>query len=1345
MKTKKRMFANVGKRILAFILTFAMVFSVNGLSNVADVWAAENEYAGNLLVNPDFNDCTKTGNSASINSGWVTYGGGGQHNNPHDAGGFGFYLNGGDTRYIKQTITIPYTGLYNASVYLNTGKAGARFGVRHTDGTVIAEYTTESTSYYTSPVTLPTFRMNQGDEVEIYVYSINSSWVNGDDFSLTYDFSAVTENLLNGVDFSESSSVDVRIPWDAGYKLSATVAATEETTVKLGTASVTVATGETKEITLKTSENLTANDMLNVSVEGTAAISDAVLKFDPESIPNAAPVASNVTASGNLYSGETLKGSYDFSDADEGQKEGSSLYRWLLADEQDGTYTAIEGQTASSLLLTTDYDLKWVKFEVTPVDSYGKAGTPVVSDVIGQIHTNLVNNPSMEEATANFFNPDGWVSDGAGFVNDVNKAYDGLRGGEIGSGAELYTVITAPKNGNYTFTVMVNTAGNGGSAGIRMKGASEPVKYVDITATTGWQMFTVSDVALEKDVEVEVYVSGGTNSSKVYADKFAVIYQGDDDVPEFTTLKHFSVEKQAIVKRDEDKKTIEVTVPYGTDVTALTVSATVSDEAAITPASGEKVDFTNPVVFKITNGSTTTQWTVTVKVANKTVTLESDNATLVDGFTWAANKMQQFIIEDGKQGYINDRYNPSGPVSYFAGYICSYAHETAFCTRDFSHMSAAGALTGLWQENKNMLTSIAESIIESRGYWQPFGFNFDGSPCTSSFYSEATFLRELPADFETIEKAYQTYLWTGDKTYINDETFLNWYENKLTTFVEEHDSNDNGVCESTGPEGALTLGSYNERSSRPLLESGDAFGSQYQATLAYAGILEARGETDKAAEWYQKAADLKEYFNKEWGGTEGNYIHSYTKDGKTYNDFSKETTWFIAYKELAEGNERTDKFLQFIADSVGDGIGDTSYSPNNIEAYTYLPDAFFNYNEADTAWKYMQYILSVKDNPHEIAVQGTNGNYPEISFTFVSHTITGMMGVEPNAPENAVSTVARLPQDVGYVKASGIQMGTHELDVKHDGLTESSMTNHSEDDLTWTVQFYGDYDYIVANGQVYKAEKSDINGDAISYAVVTVAAGATVDAAAYTTEDDAVAAAVEEVMAMIDAIGEVTLESEDAIEAAREVYDALSEEAKALVENLDVLEAAEAALAKLKEDAEVVDNPFVDIDEDDYYYDAVIWAYKNGITTGIDETHFSPEDDTTRAQAVTFLWRSLGCPEPESDSCPFVDVKANEYYYDAVLWAYENGITKGTDATHFSPEADVTRAQFVTFLWRLEDEPEATGENVFVDVNEKEYYYDAILWAYENEVTTGTDETHFCPDCLCERAQVVTFFYRMCN
>lgn len=1173
VKKKSNMLIKSGKKLLALVLVFVMTLSVSGLGIGSSVKAAENEYAGNLLVNPGFDDSTKSGNAATINSGWKIYGGGGQYNNPRDKGGFGFYLNGNLNYYIKQTVTVPYTGLYNASVYLTAGKGGAPFGIRYAgDTTPIAEVTMLNGGSYTSPVTLPTTRLNQGDEIEIYVYSINSSWVNGDDFSLTYDFSKVTENLLNGVDFGETSSVDVRVPWTAGYILTATVAATEATTVKLGTKTVTVNAGETKDVTLKTSDNCNVNDMLTVAVEGSAVITNASLKFDPDSIPNEAPVASNVSVTGNLYSGEILSGSYDFADAD-GHTEGSSVYRWLLSDAEDGTYTAIEGETGSSLLLTEEYDMKYVKFEVTPVDSYGKKGKAVVTDVIGLIHTNLVSNPSMEIATGNFFYPDGWTQDGATFINNGDLAYDGLRAAEFGKNAEVYTTITAPKNGNYTFMVMVNTSGNSGEAGLRMKGASGAIKAEKFTATEGYEMFVVSNVPLEKGVEVEAYVSGDANSSTIWADKFAVIYEGDDNVPEFTTLKSFHVEKQVLFNRDEDAKKIDITVAYGTDLSALKVTATVSDEATITPASGETVDFTNPVVFKITNGNTTTEWTVTVKEGPKTIVLKSDNKTLEDGFAWAVNKIPEYVIT-GKSGMKDDKYPQyaSGPVDYLPGYWCSYAHESLFCVRDFSHQSVAGAITGLWEENLSMFTTIAKNTTEELDYWTPFGYNFDGTPGYLVLH-DGYFLRELPADFEGLEKAYQSYLWTGDDAYINDPVILDWYENKLVKFVEAHDSNGNGVCESTG-EGAQILGSYNERSSRPLLESGDAFGAQYQATLAYAGILKARGETEKAEEWYQKAADLKTYFNEEWGGTEGNYIHSYTKnldtDGNniTYNDFSKETTWFIVYKELAEGNERTDAFLDFIAESVGDGMGDKSTSPVNIEAYTYLPDAFFNYNESETAWKYMQYILSVKDEPHEIAVQGVNGNYPEIPFTFVSHTITGMMGVEPNAPENAVSTVSRLPKDVGYVEASGIKMGTHELDVRHDGLTNSIMTNHSEDDLTWTVQFYGEYDYIQAGNQVYKAETSEINGDVISYAVVTVKAGETVNAKVVDEETAATVNAANEVMGKIDEIGDVTLESETTIKEARTAYDALSDEAKALVENVSVLKAAEAKLEALKKDHE---------------------------------------------------------------------------------------------------------------------------------------------------------------------------------
>ena len=173
------------------------------------------------------------------------------------------------------------------------------------------------------------------------------------------------------------------------------------------------------------------------------------------------------------------------------------------------------------------------------------------------------------------------------------------------------------------------------------------------------------------------------------------------------------------------------------------------------------------------------------------------------------------------------------------------------------------------------------------------------------------------------------------------------------------------------------------------------------------------------------------------------------------------------------------------------------------------------------------------------------------------------------------------------------------------------------------------------------------------------------------------------------------------------------------------------------------ENPFVDVNEDDYYYDAVLWAVRNNITVGKDETHFAPSDACTRAQVVTFLWRTMDEPEPETTVNPFVDVTEDDYYYKAVLWAAENKITVGKDETHFAPSDTVTRAQFVAFLHRNEGEPTPeTTENPFVDVNESDYYYNAVLWAYENEITVGKDETHFAPKSNCTRAQVVTFLYR---
>jgi hypothetical protein len=176
-----------------------------------------------------------------------------------------------------------------------------------------------------------------------------------------------------------------------------------------------------------------------------------------------------------------------------------------------------------------------------------------------------------------------------------------------------------------------------------------------------------------------------------------------------------------------------------------------------------------------------------------------------------------------------------------------------------------------------------------------------------------------------------------------------------------------------------------------------------------------------------------------------------------------------------------------------------------------------------------------------------------------------------------------------------------------------------------------------------------------------------------------------------------------------------------------------------------VTNCFSDVGSDDFFYDAVLWAFNHDpqITAGTSKTKFSPYKTCTREQVVTFLWRAKGCQEPTNTENPFKDVPADAYYTEAVLWAVENGITNGKSKTKFGVGDPCTREQVVTFLWRAEGEPEhETVENPFTDVSETAYSYNAILWAVEKGITNGTSKTKFSPTKTCTRGEVVTFLWR---
>ena len=176
--------------------------------------------------------------------------------------------------------------------------------------------------------------------------------------------------------------------------------------------------------------------------------------------------------------------------------------------------------------------------------------------------------------------------------------------------------------------------------------------------------------------------------------------------------------------------------------------------------------------------------------------------------------------------------------------------------------------------------------------------------------------------------------------------------------------------------------------------------------------------------------------------------------------------------------------------------------------------------------------------------------------------------------------------------------------------------------------------------------------------------------------------------------------------------------------------------------AAIGSNPFSDVAGGAYYNEAVRWAVKNGIASGTDAKHFSPDAACTRGQAVTFLWRAAGCPAPVLAENPFADVKSTDYCYDAVLWAVQTGVAKGTSASTFSPNAACTRGQIVTFLYRAAGSPSGYANSGYVDVPETSYCAAPVAWAVALRVTSGTSAITFSPDALCTRAQIVTFLYR---
>lgn len=457
--------------------------------------------------------------------------------------------------------------------------------------------------------------------------------------------------------------------------------------------------------------------------------------------------------------------------------------------------------------------------------------------------------------------------------------------------------------------------------------------------------------------------------------------------------------------------------------------------------------------------------------------LESSNAFLQSAFEWAVQKTKIFVVTGTKNGAVNKGegnkwYGPdkktirfpykkwAKPQDYKPAFWAGYFDRTAYYIRDFVHQATGAYLVGLEDEIYNMFYTFVSNASEKTGWFAPWAFNFDNSIYYMDTPNYKKFVREIPAQFELVEKAYHLYLWSGDSRYIENDVIFNFIEKIMTVFIDHLDGvvlkEKNGIPEGFGDIFKISS-TYNERGFHAA-EAGDSIAAMYQAILAYAKILEIRGDTQKSKAQFERAEQLKEYFNHDWSVVDGSDMYAYAVDNKGkkhYKWYKKKSEihggaslLFIPMKQITYKGKRNNKLLDYIFEKEFD----ESTREDNIESLTYLPDVFFPYHQNDRAWFWMKHIISQKDLPHEHKSQGTNGDYPEISFTFISQVVEGLMGVCPDASSGEIITCPHFPKDIEDMKLHNLKFGAYSVDIYLEK-NKAVLKNNSKKAIIWKCQF----------------------------------------------------------------------------------------------------------------------------------------------------------------------------------------------------------------------------------------------------------------------------------------------------
>jgi len=442
--------------------------------------------------------------------------------------------------------------------------------------------------------------------------------------------------------------------------------------------------------------------------------------------------------------------------------------------------------------------------------------------------------------------------------------------------------------------------------------------------------------------------------------------------------------------------------------------------------------------------------------------LETPDSRLASAFAWAKGQALDYVFRASVHGdAVGDWYEAALPGRF------------AFCMRDVSHQATGAQSLGLAAANLNMLRKFAQGISPDRDYCSYWEIDKWNRPAPVDYKNDKDFWYNLTSNFDVLDACWRQFLWTADRTYIEDPTFLDFYRLTVKGYIHAWDKNGDGIPEHRPEYGNRGLGGYDEGPfSEKTLFGSDLMAAEARAFESYAAVLGVRGEKEAAESWLRRAAGLREdYAAGWWSEARGQYADFTLVDGRTAFEDMFWSGVFPLYFGLIPAGARRDTTLQRIL----------TREPDGIEVESYLPEIFYIYGADEAAYSE---ILELSDPAKK------RREYPEVPFALIGAITTGLMGVRPDARTRTVETRSRLTGGTEWAKLRNVPVFDSLIDVRHDGRRKTGCAVRSGGAVVWKAVIEGDWKELEVNGAGRTAfHGEDTAGRKISWVMINLAAG----------------------------------------------------------------------------------------------------------------------------------------------------------------------------------------------------------------------------------------------------------------